>query len=109
MTTISLTLPERLLSDADIAAIVAALVDHAPPTTHVTVNEQAESWRCLWVTDAAERLGISRATLDRHIADGDIPAVRLGSRVVIDLDDLKAFARKHKTRSGPVAVGRRAA
>jgi len=40
---------------------------------------------------AAERLGVSRQTVRRLISTGDLPSVRIGSRVLIRPGDIAAF------------------
>jgi excisionase family DNA binding protein len=54
----------------------------------------------LSVPDAAKRLGISRRTLDRHIARGELAIVRVGSRVLVAEADILAFvaARREQSR-----------
>ncbi len=41
--------------------------------------------------EAAEALGVSRATINIHIADGTIPSVKLGGRRLIRRADLEAL------------------
>lgn len=46
------------------------------------------------IAQAAERLGVSRDTIRRRIADGTVPAVRVGPRSIrIAVEDLAALAR----------------
>lgn len=42
--------------------------------------------------EAARRLGVSRSTIYKLIADGDLPAVKLGGATVLAVEDLKASA-----------------
>ncbi|WP_280269183.1 helix-turn-helix domain-containing protein [Nocardia wallacei] len=42
---------------------------------------------------AAERIGVTTKSIRNWVADGRLPAVRLGRVIRIDLDDLDAFAR----------------
>lgn len=44
--------------------------------------------RALSIDEAAERLGVSAMTLRRRIDAGDLPVSRIGSRVVVNVDDL---------------------
>lgn len=44
-------------------------------------------------TEAAEMLGVGRSKLYELIAEGDIPTVRVGSRVRIPVEDLRAWIR----------------
>ena len=51
--------------------------------------------RVLSVGQTADLLGLSKSTVQRHIASGRIPALRLGRRVLIPtrvLEDLLALA-----------------
>lgn len=43
------------------------------------------------VAEAAEALGMSRATVNVHIADGTIPSVKIGGRRLIRRDALDAL------------------
>ncbi|MGC5583032.1 helix-turn-helix transcriptional regulator [Ornithinimicrobium sp. W1665] len=48
----------------------------------------------LTIAQAAERLGVSTYTIRRRIADGSLPAVRIGTRAIrVDADDVDALAR----------------
>jgi hypothetical protein len=54
----------------------------------------------LTVSQAAERLGLSRRTLDNWRADGGGPAfLKYGSRVVYDINDLEKFTAAAKRQS----------
>jgi excisionase family DNA binding protein len=46
--------------------------------------------------EAAERLRVSTSTVDRIIGAGELPTVRLGSRVLISSDDLGTFIGAHR-------------
>lgn len=46
----------------------------------------------LGVRDAAHRLGISPVTIRRLIRRGELPAFRVGARVLIAHADLRAYA-----------------
>lgn len=51
----------------------------------------------LWtVPEAAERLRVSESYVRKRIADGTIPAVRLGSRVLLDPADLRSWVEERK-------------
>jgi len=53
----------------------------------------------LGASDAAKSLGVSRKTLYNHTAPrGDLPAVRIGARVLYDVADLRAWIERRKTR-----------
>ena len=47
------------------------------------MTEQARQAETILVTEAARRLGISRALAYRAAARGDLPAIRVGGRVLI--------------------------
>ncbi len=56
-----------------------------------------------WVSqvEAAEHLGITDRTLRRMVAAGDLPAYRLGPRLLrIDLADVDALLRRIPTAGG---------
>lgn len=56
------------------------------------------------VTDGARYLGVSPDTLRRRIADGTIPAARLGKKILIKRGDLDAALRPiPSARTGVVA------
>lgn len=60
-------------SEARIIAAVTEAIRHAQPA------------RLVSVADAATELGILQCSVRRHVADGILPARRVGSRVLVDL------------------------
>jgi excisionase family DNA binding protein len=59
-----------------------------------------------WVTikDAAQYLGITTRTLRRLITAGDLPAYRLGDRLIrLDQGDVDALLRRVPTAGGDAA------
>ena len=44
--------------------------------------------------------GIGRTTLHEYVQAGDIPAIRIGRRVLFDTRDLDRFLRSRKTKGG---------
>lgn len=48
------------------------------------------------VVSAAEALGISKTTIWRLIAAGDLKTFKLGHRTLIHADDLKALVNRHR-------------
>ncbi len=50
------------------------------------------------VTEAAEYLGRSAWSIRRLIWAGELPSVRAGRRVQVDLSDMDEFIEKHKVR-----------
>jgi len=60
---------------------------------------------CLGVRDAANAMGVCEKTIRQWIDDGQLPTVAFpsvkypgerGKRILILVDDLKAFAEKHR-------------
>ena len=47
------------------------------------------------IPDAAQAMGISKATVWRHIAAGNITTFKIGCRTLIRADVLKAFVDLH--------------
>lgn len=61
----------------------------------VVVERTEHAQRTMSVTQAAEVLGISRTTAYECVRTGDLPALRLGGRIVVPtqaIDDLLARA-----------------
>jgi len=55
----------------------------------------------LGITEAAAYLGVSRDTVRRRIADGDLPAHRLGPKLIrINVADLDHLRRPIPTAAG---------
>lgn len=48
------------------------------------------------VTEAAERLGLSRSKMYELLAAGEMPSVRIGRTRRIDTEDLVAFVEQHR-------------
>lgn len=46
------------------------------------------------VAEAAQRLSVSRRSLERRIAEGQIKCVKIGRRTLIALQELDAFIRR---------------
>lgn len=44
---------------------------------------------CLGLNHIAERLGLSRRTIDRIIARGELPTLKIGRRRLVRLSDLR--------------------
>ncbi|MGL4512081.1 MAG: helix-turn-helix domain-containing protein [Lacipirellulaceae bacterium] len=55
--------------------------------------------RYLTRPEAASYSAISLRTLDALVAEGSLPVARIGSRVVVDRDDLDAFLAGRKVRA----------
>jgi excisionase family DNA binding protein len=54
--------------------------------------------KCLTVAEAAARIGFSKDSLYRCARRGEIPVVRIMSRVLIDEADLGAIVDRYKVR-----------
>ena len=54
--------------------------------------------RLLTISEAAEILNTSVKTVDRHIKDGELRAIKIGRLVRIDPHDLEDFIRDRRTR-----------
>jgi excisionase family DNA binding protein len=53
------------------------------------------------ITEAAKYLGVSTRTLRRYIADGRLPAYRVGNQIIrINPDDLVRLERRIPTANG---------
>jgi excisionase family DNA binding protein len=53
--------------------------------------------------EAWRYLRVSRATLDRLMAAGTLPVIKLGRRVFFRRAALEAFLQAHESRRGPAA------
>jgi len=53
--------------------------------------------------ETAVALRVSERTVERHVRAGDLSAVRIGSRVLFDPADLRAFIARHKTGGGAMS------
>lgn len=56
--------------------------------------------RYLSRSDAATYAGVSLRTVDALLADGEVPAIRIGARVLIDRTDLDSFLASRKSSGG---------
>ena len=56
--------------------------------------------------DAAARLGLSRTTLYKLVASGELTAVHVGKAVRIPADEIRAFVERIKAESSLVPVAR---
>lgn len=70
-----------------------------------TVREVGGAERlALSVTEAAQRLGISRAHAYRMAASGELPSLRLGGRMVVPVHQLLLWLGEPAARSRPDVV-----
>jgi excisionase family DNA binding protein len=58
-----------------------------------------EGDRLLTVKEVCDRLSLSRATGYRHVANGTIPAVRIGGAWRVDPDALDAYLRAQAVKT----------
>lgn len=52
---------------------------------------------CLGLNHIAERLGLSRRTIDRIIARGELPTLKIGRRRLVRLADLRRWLAGYET------------
>lgn len=70
----------------------------------VSTKNMRHSRRLAKISDAAELASCSVVTIRRRIADGSLPAYRLGPRLLrVDLDELEAALRRVPTARGGAA------
>jgi excisionase family DNA binding protein len=62
----------------------------------MTMLAQSENAALLSPLDVARRLGISRATAYRLLADGDLPAVRVRGQYRVEREELERFLEEHR-------------
>jgi excisionase family DNA binding protein len=87
-----------LLLDIPVAELEARLAAPAQASAEAVVPALCSK------SPVQRRLGVSAATLNRMLRAGEIPHVQIGSRVLIDPEDVEAFIRRAKSRkprSGP--------
>ena len=58
-----------------------------------------QSGHLLTVADAADRLGLKHGAVRRAIARGDLPAMKLCSRIRIDPAELRRWVESHRIKS----------
>lgn len=68
-------------------------------TTIENVPYPEPSGRLLGISEAATYLAISHWSLRTLIDRGDLPAVRIGRRLLIDREDLDSLIENHKERA----------
>lgn len=73
--------PIKDVLDAVREAVLDALNAHEAP-------------RCLSMEDAAERLGVSRRTLDTLVHKGEVQSLKIGRRRVVPLRALEAYVER---------------
>ena len=66
-------------------------------TAHQNSSVRPEK-RLISVQDAGVYLGVSLWTIRAYISDGELPAVRAGRRVLLDIRDLDAWIERAKFR-----------
>jgi excisionase family DNA binding protein len=81
--------------------------DEAATASHKQTREVDMSTigrQALTVTEAAEILGISRALAYELVSRGDIPALRLGRRLVVPRKAIDAMLNDHADESWPASL-----
>ena len=78
----------------------------APLTTGLRIHPGAcsmpsQSRRLVSMKDAAAHLGCHYTTVQRRVADGSLPTVRVGRSICVDLDALETMSRGALRPSGP--------
>lgn len=69
-------------------------------TVTVDVDEPFDRRRYLTIPEAAERLGLSRASMPRIVHRGDLPTYSCGDRRYVSLADVEAYARRRHIGPG---------
>ena len=86
-----------LLTPDELRAVVAEAVE--PLRRELAEIRRAQEGGAMTVAEAARRLGISPRTVQRQIASGKIPALRLGRSVRIPVDAV--LRGDHAANLGP--------
>lgn len=84
-------LPDAL-HDVASTTVAAWLEQHARPVVEAYVEERASRPILVGIPRASRLTDLSEATIERLIASGHIPTVRVGARVLIRLTDLERWA-----------------
>jgi excisionase family DNA binding protein len=74
------------------------LQKHAGPAVAEWLEDRTSRPILVGLSRAAKLLDLSESTIERMIADGHLPTVRVGSRVLIRRADLEAWAEGLPTR-----------
>jgi excisionase family DNA binding protein len=90
----SRTIALELLVDVDaLAEVVAARVLEA--LSGQTTSGQ-DGWRLVGVEGAAELLGCSKRSIANYVTERGLPYIKIGSRRMYDVDDLREWARDRR-------------
>jgi excisionase family DNA binding protein len=81
---------------ATLAAAHRPLADQPHPGRSKT---EGRVQRLLPVGDAANYLGVSRATVERLVFRGELPIVKIGGSTRYDVDDLDGYIAINRSRS----------
>lgn len=84
-------LPDALQDFAS-KTVAAWLEQHARPAVEAYVEERASRPILVGIPRASRLTDLSEATIERLVASGHIPTVRVGARVLIRLTDLERWA-----------------
>jgi len=71
----------------------------ALPRTATTPPASPEAFQLLNTKQAAACLGIGIRTLQERVAAREIAAVKIGKRVLFDIEDLRAFVQSSKAKA----------
>jgi excisionase family DNA binding protein len=52
----------------------------------------------LTIQEAADRLRIGKRTVERYVAEGEIPTLKVGRRRLVPADELERFIRRAEKR-----------
>lgn len=85
-----------------LASFTAAwLQQHANPQVAEWLEERTNRSILVSISRAARLIDLSESTVERMVADGHLPVVRVGARVLIRRTDLEAWAEGLPVREVP--------
>ena len=71
------------------------------PLSTVTSLSRPEAHAWLTAAQVAAAVQVTVRTVRTWIASGELPAFRIGRRIRISVEDLRAFAQRHRVRKLP--------
>jgi len=80
------------------ALLSAGEEGQAPLKQKEALEPEARRQRLLPVGAAADYLGVSRATVERLVARGQLPVVKVGASTRYDVEDLDGFIATNRCR-----------
>jgi excisionase family DNA binding protein len=78
---------------------VVATPGHTPGHQSVVIDDAKRLQRLLPVGDAADYLGVSRATVERLVNRGELPIVKIAGLTRYDVDDLDGSIAINRCRN----------